>query len=945
MNERERKEIQIFSEALAFASATERADYLNQTCGKDEVLRQKVQALLQVQGEADRFFGTVTSDDNRALVSAVARSSGSSDKDRLSAAVEVHGTMIGRYKLLQKIGEGGCGVVYMAGQEEPVRRRVALKIIKLGMDTKSVIARFEAERQALALMDHPNIAKVHDAGATETGRPYFVMELVRGVKITDYCDEKNLSTQERLDLFVQVCHAVKHAHQKGIIHRDLKPSNILVNIVDGQPVPKVIDFGIAKATNDQRLTDKTVFTAFEQFIGTPAYMSPEQAEISGVDVDTRSDIYSLGVLLYELLTSKTPFDAKELLQAGLDEMRRTIREREPARPSTRVSTLGGEELTSTAKRRGLEAPKLINTLRGDLDWIVMKCLEKDRARRYETANGLAQDIERHLNDEPVVASPPGNLYRIQKLVHRNKLLFAAAGAVLLALILGLGLSSWFFFRERAARKEQARLRQISQAEAAARGQEAQLLQEMITGVGPSMALGRDTTLLREILDRTANRVSNELTNQPGLAAEMCHNMAIAYSNLGLYQQMAEISDREVKFARASYGPEHPGHAVSLGDLGSAYWGMGNYEQAEAKQREALAIFRKTPGTDRAYIARSLAALGPVLRDEGKLAEAEKTYREALTLLRERFGENHAEVARVLSGLGVVLHGEGKLAYAQDLQREALEIRRKLFGSEHPEVATSLHNLATLLLEDGELAEAESMFREALEIRRKLMGDQHPEIAYTLVNLAEVFFENGKPADSESCYREALVVQQKALGVEHPLTTVTFQRLISILVDERKFDEAERLCREELSALRAHLPTDEPRLADTLARFADILLTEGKFAEVDPPARECLAIREKKLPEDWRTYNMRSFLGRGLLGQQKYEEAQPMLLSGYEGMKQRDLKIPFGDKKRLKEAIEALVQLYEAQARSDQAAEWKRQLEDFERTHTNRVISATQLTPP
>ena len=339
---------------------------------------------------------------------------------------EVSGTRIGRYKLLQHIGEGGGGVVYMAEQEEPVRRRVALKIIKLGMDTRSVIARFEAERQALAMMDHPNIARVLDAGATETGRPYFVMELVRGVKITDYCDQNQLDTRRRLDLFIQVCQAIQHAHQKGIIHRDIKPSNILVTLHDGVPVPKVIDFGIAKAT-EARLTDKTLFTAYEQIIGTPAYMSPEQAEMSGLDMDTRSDIYSLGVLLYELLTGRTPFDPKELLAAGLDEMRRTLREQEPPRPSTHGHHAAGTELTTTAEHRQAEPPKLISLLRGDLDWIVMKSLEKDRRRRYETANGLAMDIQRYLNNEPVMARPPSRLYRFQKLVRRNKVVFAAGG--------------------------------------------------------------------------------------------------------------------------------------------------------------------------------------------------------------------------------------------------------------------------------------------------------------------------------------------------------------------------------------------------------------------------------------------------------------------------------------------------------------------------------------
>ena len=338
------------------------------------------------------------------------------------------GDRIGRYKLLEKIGEGGCGVVYMAEQEEPVRRRVALKVIKPGMDTHEVVARFEAERQALALMDHPHIARIFDGGATDAGRPYFVMELVRGLRITDYCDQKQLSTRQRLDLFMQVCQAVQHAHQKGIIHRDLKPSNILVTLNDGVPVPKVIDFGIAKATG-QRLTDKTFFTAFQQIIGTPAYMSPEQAEMTSLDIDTRSDIYSLGVLLYEMLTGRTPFDTKELLRAGMEEMLRTIREQEPVRPSARLSSLNVAERTTVAQRRQTDGPRLINLVRGDLDWIAMKALKKDRTRRYETANELVMDVLRHLKSEPVVARPPTSFYRFQKMMQRHKLAFATAGAV------------------------------------------------------------------------------------------------------------------------------------------------------------------------------------------------------------------------------------------------------------------------------------------------------------------------------------------------------------------------------------------------------------------------------------------------------------------------------------------------------------------------------------
>jgi len=418
--------IEVFTEAKARLVGAERDLFLAEACRDEPALKEQVLALLQAHEGAGDFLK------NTQLVPPV------------PVLTEKPGDRIGRYKLLQKIGEGGCGVVYMAEQEEPVRRRVALKVIKLGMDTKNVIARFEAERQALALMDHPNIAKVLDAGATETGRPFFVMELVRGIKITDYCDQSQLSTVERLKLFTQVCQAIQHAHQKGIIHRDIKPSNILVTINEpGSPgCPKVIDFGIAKATTDQRLTDKTVFTAFEQFIGTPAYMSPEQAMMTNLDVDTRTDIYALGVLLYELLTGTTPFDAKDLMSAGLDAMRRIIHEQEPERPSTRLSTMLEADLTAVAKHRHSEPAKLGPLLRGDLDWIVMKALEKDRTRRYETASGLAMDVQRHLANEPITARPPGAAYRFQKMIRRNKLICAAVAAITMALVTGLVLSAW-----------------------------------------------------------------------------------------------------------------------------------------------------------------------------------------------------------------------------------------------------------------------------------------------------------------------------------------------------------------------------------------------------------------------------------------------------------------------------------------------------------------------
>ena len=424
---------QVLVEAVACTSPAARAACLDEGCHGDAPLRAEVEKLLLAHAQAEGFLEAPICGPTETALS------------------EQVGDKIGPYKLLQQIGEGGCGVVYMAEQESPIRRHVALKIIKLGMDTRAVIARFEAERQALALMEHPNIARVLDAGATETGRPYFVMELVRGIRITEYCDQNQLSTEARLNLFVQVCHAIQHAHQKGVIHRDIKPSNILVTVNDGVPVPKVIDFGIAKATG-QRLTDRTLFTAFEQFIGTPAYMSPEQAAMTSLDIDTRSDIYSLGVLLYELLTGHTPFDARDLLTAGLDEMRRIIREQEPKRPSTRLSTLAAADQTTIARCRQSEPPQLIHLVRGDLDWIVMRCLEKDRTRRYETANSLAEDIERHTHNEPVTARPPHRVYRFRKWVQRNKVIFTAGAAVVAALVFGFAFSVWALAKEREARR-------------------------------------------------------------------------------------------------------------------------------------------------------------------------------------------------------------------------------------------------------------------------------------------------------------------------------------------------------------------------------------------------------------------------------------------------------------------------------------------------------------
>ncbi len=571
MNEPAEEEERIFAEARVLP-ATERPLYLDGACGNDTALRGRIEALIAAHESAGEFMAPPRE------ISLGEKANGSSPR----GSVDREGTRIGRYKLLQKIGEGGCGVVWMAEQEEPVRRRVALKVIKLGMDTKNVIARFEAERQALALMDHPNIARVFDAGATDAGRPFFVMELVPGVPITKYCDQHNLSTAARLELFTQVCQAVQHAHQKGVIHRDLKPSNILVTLHDGEPTPKVIDFGIAKATQG-RLTDHTLFTAFEQFIGTPAYMSPEQAEMSGIDVDTRSDIYSLGVLLYELLTGRPPFDPKSLFQAGLDEIRRIIREVEPVKPSTRLNTLGDADRDSVARQRSISPAQLSPLIRGDLDWIVMKALEKNRNRRYETANGLALDIQRHLQNEPVSARPPTTTYRVSRFVRRNRFAVVAVSAVALALVIGTVVSTMQALRAKRAE----RLASIERSKAVdERAHAEDLLGFMLGDLRTQLAKVGRLDVLESVGDKAMGYFSSRETS--GMDDPTLARRAKALTQIGeIRMDQARYSDAAAAFAEAykqasALVARHPKDGAMIFERGQAeYWnGFVHWQRGE-----------------------------------------------------------------------------------------------------------------------------------------------------------------------------------------------------------------------------------------------------------------------------------------------------------------------------------------------------------------------------
>jgi serine/threonine protein kinase len=610
---------EVFAAVIA-RPADERAAFLVEASGNDAAMRARLSSLVAVH----EALGTLADDVGPVRCA--------------ERAEESAGEVIGRYKLLQKIGEGGCGVVWMAEQEEPVRRRVALKMIKLGMDTKAVVVRFEAERQALAIMDHSGIAKVHDAGSTRNGRPFFVMELVRGVPITRYCDEQHLTPVARLELFIKVCEAVQHAHLKGIVHRDLKPSNVLVTLSDGVPMAKVIDFGIAKATQG-RLTDATVFTAVEQFMGTPAYMSPEQAEMSSLEIDPRSDIYSLGVLLYELLTGKLPFDPCTLQQDGIDEIRRIIREVEPPRPSTRFSTLADKDRETVATQHGMVPEHLSTLLRGDLDWIVMKALEKNRTRRYASASDLTLDIRRHLRSEPVVARPPSRIYQTGKFVRRNKV--AVGAAITSALVTATAISTSAFCQERtdreravaaerdqneqrqtaviarqraeAAEREQNRLREQAEAsrrseaelrrgaeaerkkaplEAVQSAQVTRYFDQLLKNVGPRLAVNGDVNPLRDILDQTAVRLDTELAGVPGVEAELREIFSSAYAAMRVDGPAVGMLERALTLRRR-VGAEDGRIAALLVKLGKRLQQANRREAAEPVLREVLALPNST----------------------------------------------------------------------------------------------------------------------------------------------------------------------------------------------------------------------------------------------------------------------------------------------------------------------------------------------------------------
>jgi non-specific serine/threonine protein kinase/serine/threonine-protein kinase len=775
------------------------------------------------------------------------------------------GRRIGAYRLLQRIGEGGMGEVWLAEQLEPWRK-VAIKLIKPGMDTKQVLARFESERQALALMDHPAIAKVFDGGSTGEGRPYFVMEYVSGVPITEHCDANRLSTAARLELFSKVCEGVQHAHQKAIIHRDLKPSNILVSLVDGRAQAKIIDFGIAKATG-YRLTEKTLFTERGAIIGTPEYMSPEQADLGGQDVDTRTDVYSLGVILYQLLTGELPFGSKELRSSSYEELRRKLREVEPPRPSAKLHSLG-DGAADAARRRDTDAGGLRKQLEGDVDAINMKALEKERARRYGTPSELIADIARHLRHEPVVARPPSLAYRIGKYIRRHRLGVGVAmglAVLLLAFAATMAVQArrTAVERDRANREREtsdkvsaflasmlnslkpdalgdALWKDLHQRVAAARRSRGApeervaatlaSLDEALVGVNLT---GTAVHLLDEqILDRAGKTLEQDTGADPKLAGRLEHTLGTTYRDLGLYPQAEAHFNRAVEVRARAFGPEDPETLLSKNGLANVYMETGRPEEAEKLHGAVLEARRKALGADNRDTLYSMNNLAEVYMLQGRYADAEKLQREVLEGERRVLGPEHPDTLDGMLNLAEVYEYEGRYAEAETLAHRGIEIRQRVQGPETPTLLLAINNLAGMYRKEGRFAEAEKLHRDSLEGLRRMMGPSHPWTLAAMEGLAEDVSGQGRYAEAEKLFRETLEARQRVLGAEHPDTLESLSGLAGLYDDQGRYAEAEQLARRAVTGYEQMSWKNSEQVGDAHLALGRALLGLKRYSEAD-----------------------------------------------------------------------------------------------------------------
>jgi eukaryotic-like serine/threonine-protein kinase len=769
--------------------ATERAAFLREACPRDERIRGEVERLLDQPTDAALL---------RALQGEVGEALGS------TGAADPPADAVPPYRLVRRIGEGGMGIVYEAEQETPVRRKVALKLIRGGLDTRQVIARFESERQALALMNHPNIASVYEAGATADGRPFFAMELVPGRPVTEFCEERRLPVPARLELLIRICEGVQHAHQKGVIHRDIKPSNVLVAMRDGAAVPKIIDFGVAKATTPS--TERTPRTEIGQLVGTPEYMSPEQAGMANLDVDTRTDVYSLGVLLYELLVGAHPLGASTDA-LSIDEVRRRIREEDPPPPSARARTAARQ-------------------LKGDLDWITLKALEKDRTRRYDTPSALALDLRRHLDDQPVQARAPSRVYSVRKFVRRHRVGVSAAAVVAVALVAGALLATLGFIRARRAEQE-------ARAEAAKAVAINEFLQQTLGSAHPVLGQGRDTTVL-EALGSAVEKAEKAFHDQPRVHAALLNTVGRTYLGLGRYDEAHAALERALQMRRRLLGATHPEVAESLTSTASVLYDLGRFAESEPLAREALEVNRRLYRGDHLAVAEALNDLAMNLeRTKADYQGSRLLLEDALAIRTRLLGERHADIAQSLNNLAMCHYHLKDYERAEPLFRRAIALNEELLGPVHPELSTFWSNLALLLRDTGRHDEAEAQFRKVLEADRKLLGEDHPYVAATLRVLGDFRLRAGAVPEAEGLYRQALAIQVKKFPEGHREIAATRSGVAACLMEVGRFAEAEPLLLGAVADQRRALGDDHRATQRSLRRLVDLYGRWKKPEKAEP----------------------------------------------------------------------------------------------------------------
>jgi len=849
----------LFHQAMQLAPE-DRAPFLDRACHSDDSLRAEVESFLAAEeGLRSSFMRSRQTAELGANVSV----SGRTDS---VAALQPGQVFAERFQIVHELGEGGMGQVWLAEQSSPVRRRVALKLIKAGMYDEAVVQRFQAERQSLAIMDHPAIATVFDAGATPQGQPYFVMEYVDGLPITEYCDQKKLKIEDRLKLFIQVCEGVQHAHQKAIIHRDLKPANILVVEVDGQPVPRIIDFGLAKAITPQ-LGAETLFTRIGSLVGTPGYMSPEQADPGISDIDTRTDVYSLGVVLYVLLTGLQPIDTKQWKNQPLDTLLRKLREEEPPTPSTKVST-DRDTSIANAEARGTERKQLVSLLRGDLDWITMKALEKDRTRRYGAPSELAGDLRRYLNHEPVEARPASAGYRLRKYTRRHRVAVVVAAGLLLLLAAFSVLQA-----VQLRRTTQERDRATRERDRATR------ITDFMTGMfkisDPSEARG-NTITAREILDKSSKDIKTGLAKDPEVQAQMMEVMSRTYAGLGLYARAYDLAKGALDARRSLLGPNDPKTLLSTGQVGVDLAYQGHYPEAEKMLRQALEGERRVLGDEDPLTLETADRLAVVRGSQGHYDEDEKLESEVIEIGTRRLGPENEQILRARTNRVAALWNLARYSEAEQEDRQLVALDRRALGPDAPGTLLAMGNLALILKSEGHFAEAEAQNREILAADQRVMGPEHPATANTMENLSSLLIEEGRLAEAEKLSREALAIRSRALGPEHPTTLVSKFNVSLVLFKEGHIGEAEKLQREAVATEIRLQGSEHPNSLEMQTYLAATLIAEGHYAEAEKLSRKTyeaeIRIHGLQHPH---TVNALQEFGKALARSHRYAEASAL----------------------------------------------------------------------